>query len=201
MGMGGIGRRYGNAGYRSLARRPELAAHMAARYGVTVEHLLFIVEQRKRHRLAFNDRRRRRKGRLKNGVYMGQVRYSEEGELLTLLRAEGITQEEFAEVAGVDRTTLQAWRGWPLYRWPMRMLELFVWARNMARFLRSKGFDPDQFRAKLPERVAPQKERNARIVLEGLTDEDRAKARAEHMRMMRGKRLSKNNPDYSPWNP
>lgn len=194
MGLGRVA--YDHA---TLAQRPGIARHTAKRYGVTVEHLLFIVKQRKLARASRRDRARHRKHGLKNRLFVGHVRYANEGELETLMRVESITQAEFCEVAGVHRTTLQQWQGWPLYQWPLRLLRLFIWARNMARFLRSKGYDPDTFQPKLPDRVPPQSERKMKIVLEGLSEEERARKRSEYGRRIAQIRWGKKDPDYTPW--
>jgi hypothetical protein len=47
---------------------------------------------------------------------------------------------------------LHGWFGHPLQRTPIVLLEHYIWAPNMAVFLRERGWDPEKFKAKgLPE--------------------------------------------------
>lgn len=100
---------------------------------------------------------------------MRQAQYAGEGELHSLLRESGLTLDEFLSIAGIHRATFDGWYGHPLHHWPIALLEHVVWARNMAAFLSSKGWDPVQFKPKgLPPapggRYARTKEQGAELL-------------------------------------
>lgn len=76
--------------------------------------------------------------------------YSGEGELEPLMRAIGMTQAEFLRLAGINQSSFHRWYGHPVYTWPVELVKHVGWARAMAEKLAQLGFDPEQFKPKMP---------------------------------------------------
>lgn len=135
-------------------QRRKFVEILAAQQGVTVEHFLEVVANRKKLKLArFHRRRARRRHLASNMNAIRRFRdkdrlYAGEGELHELMRQIGMTREQFCELAGIKISTFDHWYGYPMHGWPLALLRSHVWATNMAKFIESKGWDPNQFKAK-----------------------------------------------------
>lgn len=128
-----------------------------------------------------------------------------EGELHGLLKACGLSVAEFCELAGIQRSTFYRWYGEPLYRWPVVLLFNVAWARNMAKHLAMKGFDPACFHPQMPPSTkAGHRFGPADLVIQGLTEEERNRIR-HNQAVARGRARWKDHkepesdPDYTPW--
>lgn len=135
---------------------------LRSRFDVTIEEILENSRRRRAYVLAkFFRRRERERSKAKSWrAQKGKKRYMEkaprsgEGEFHELLREAGMTEVEFARLTKLHLSTVHSWHGHPLARWPMELLKFLIYARNMEDFLRSKGYDTDQFLPKKMERVS-----------------------------------------------
>jgi hypothetical protein len=137
--------------FLSHARCAKLRAYLAAANGVTEERLLEVVEQRRRFRRARRERARsRQRWPADNPMPMKQFKrkHAGEGDLHELLREAGLSYKDFCAMIPIDQAIFHRWYGHPLHPWPVRLLEQFIWARNMAAKLKELGIDPEQFKKK-----------------------------------------------------
>lgn len=118
-------------------------------HGVTPERFIEVVQARKAYRngkyrrkvqrattLKRNPKAKRRVGILRKAIFSG------EGEFDNLLKQLNWTHDDFAEYAGMSRTTVSGWTGHPLHKWPVKMMELILTVRSMSALLEKQGFDP-----------------------------------------------------------
>lgn len=90
---------------------------------------------------------------IRRAMHKHPVLLAGEGELHGLLKIVGLTQKEFCTLAGIAESTFVRWYGWPLHPLPIELLRYYAWTQNMAKFLSSKGWDPEKFRPQLPARA------------------------------------------------
>lgn len=129
---------------------------LAKQHGVTVERIVEVVRARRNFRKAAFYRKRARGRALKKNRFARKFNVSSktllsgEGELHGLLKAIGLSEAEFCQLAGIDRSVFYRWYGFPLAEWPRVLLLHYGWAMKMATFLASKGWDPEKFRPEPP---------------------------------------------------
>jgi len=207
MGVGGL-----RGWRRSLSLSPRMLAYTARTYGVTEVHLLKIIRARKKFRAARRDRarkvgafgsktyhrgrppaERRREDRLRAG----------EGELHGWLRRLNLTGAEFSQLVGMSEATFNTWFGFCMWAWPVRFLALYAYARNMEKFLVSKGYDVESFRDTPITEMFHQHYRIGKpssLILEGITPEERARIRHELAKARGNARWhGHKSPNYDPW--
>jgi len=183
-----------------LCRKPQTLARTAALYGVTPAHFILVVKARKKFRAAQRDRARK-VGTWGNNTYRGKLRAGE-GELHGWLRRLNMTGEEFSNLVGMNYATFKTWFGFCMWEWPVRFLALYAYARNMEKFLQSKGYDVEQFRDSPITEMFHQHYRirdPSKLILEGITPEQRKQALSETRRRAAQARWGKKDPDYTPW--
>lgn len=150
----------------AVAKRPlshpsrrKMLQHVAASQGVTPQEILAVVAARKAYRRARMFRRRVRRRfapqRKRRYPLIGKAVKSGMGEFGVLLETAGISQAEFARIAGVRPETVSLWQTHPLHRWPIELLRNYLWAKKMAQVLSDKGIDPEQFKPALPKMPMP----------------------------------------------
>jgi hypothetical protein len=201
--------------HRPLTRRPQVIARLSANFGVTPEHLLEVVRLRKRYRTARQDDAREMFGaRNYRATRLDPVLHAGEGELHGWLRRLKMTTAEFCELAGMHRDTFNRWYGYCLWEWPVKMLALYAYARNMEKFLASKGYDLENFRdtpitKKMHQHY--QIKKPSKLILEGLTDAERKQAYVDYGHRAAAARWKKPKPaektdvpteppeDFTPW--
>jgi hypothetical protein len=125
---------------------------IAAQHAVSISRLIEVIRARRRFRRAVSYRKRARRRALEKNPRARKFRFraepllAGEGELHALLHAASLSEADFCSLSGIDRSVLFRWYGHCLHRWPTVLLEYYAWATNMASFLASKGWDPEQFR-------------------------------------------------------
>src|SRR5437867_6089885 len=106
---------------------------LARLHAVTVERLVEVVRARRKFRRGRDDRQRSRKRVLKNNgnarsfkMLQHEARYVGEGEFGALLRMAGISEVDFAHLAGIDASAVRRWCRNPLFSWPAELLRYFL---------------------------------------------------------------------------
>jgi hypothetical protein len=138
----------------SHPKQRKIVEYLARYHCVTPEHLLFIIAQRKKWRLAKMYRERSRRRTLeRGGARKGRkaITYAGQGPLHHYLAALGMERIDFCRLFDVPHQTFQNWRGWPLHNWPIELLRWYGYAKNMEAKLKELGYDVTTFEVQLPK--------------------------------------------------
>lgn len=142
--------------------RTKVREYIADYCGVTVEHLLAVIEKRKAWKKAKYYRLWKRRKAVKVGGTNGRhIRpksdepYAQEGELHLMLHAIGLSAQEFCALMGMSYATFRGWYGTCLYAWPLELMRYYGWSQNMAARLRELGQDPEALKPQLPTPKRP----------------------------------------------
>lgn len=155
--------------------RAKMRQIVADHCGVTVARLMDVIAKRKAYKQARYFRLwKRRKAvkvrgrRPRNLQHKPDAPYAQEGELHLMLRAVGLSGQEFCRMMGMSYGTFKGWYGTALYDWPLELMRYYGWSKNMADYLRSVGKDPEQFQPQLPKANRPgmYPRKNGDLVLE-----------------------------------
>jgi len=189
-----------------ICRKPRTISYLARTHGVTEEQFLKVVAARKKYRAARRDRARK-VGAWGEQTYRSRRRADRlragEGEIHGWLRRLNMTGPEFCKLAGMAEATFNAWYGHCLWDWPVKLLALYAYARNMEKFLASKGYELEQFRDQPITEMFHQHyriQKPSNLILDGITPEERARMKSESAKKAAEVRWKgAKDPDYTPW--
>lgn len=87
---------------------------------------------------------------------MPDALYAGEGPLHGLMKKLGMTPKDYQLQFGVSNNTFKSWKGWPLYDWPIRLLEWYGYAKACEAKLKELGVDPTSLWPRPEDRIHTQ---------------------------------------------